>query len=242
MKSLLDLLQRTDEHHKNEKNEYTILLQGSSITERKKDLEKLTKLDHTPLPPQAGYLEQKEAIEKSGGGDSEKHKELVEKKSDPVRYKGLEKEVGESMRLVDKFYADMIESRRETKSLYRKLEQCTQNDARLENSEINSSISTDNSMDTRYDAYQLCENGIGGKSNNPPTNTSELDIGRSDLAPKMEEIQRRQMPHITTETRKSKNASDISSLKDSTSDENIRKEENSNLDLNNTMSKSVSNL
>ena len=49
-------------------------------------------------------------------------------------------------------------------------------------------------MDTRYDANQLCENGIDGKSNDPPTNTSELDIERSDVAPKMEEIERRQIP------------------------------------------------
>ena len=75
----------------------------------------------------------------------------------------------------------MIEAQRQTKSLSRKTEQCTQNDARLGNSEINLSISTDDSMDTHYDAYQLCENGIGEKSKNPPTNTSELDIERLDI-------------------------------------------------------------
>ena len=48
------------------------------------------------------------------------------------------------------------------------------------------------------------------------------------------EIQRRQTPQIKAETRKSKNASDFSSLKDTTSDENIQKEENTYLDLNNT--------
>ena len=87
-------------------------------------MENVTKLDRTSLPPQEGYLEQKEAIEKSGGEDSEKHKKLEEKKTaesqedlegwirstpktlislkvetNPVRYKGLEMAVEQWMRL-----------------------------------------------------------------------------------------------------------------------------------------------
>ena len=97
-------------------------------------------------------------------------------------------------------------------------------DTKLENSMINSSIFSDGSLDTHYDAYQrYCENGVDGKSKNPSTNTSELDIEKSDLDPKMEEIQRRQIPQIKIETRKSKNASDFSSLNDTTSDEIIKK-------------------
>ena len=41
-------------------------------------------------------------------------------KTDPVKFKDLEKAVKKSMELIDKLYADLIESRRETTSLSKK--------------------------------------------------------------------------------------------------------------------------